>query len=113
MLITGIEKLESFVKNKEYKEAANAIEASNDILEFFKEYKHIKQISDLCAKKDNLCSSLLGIILDEFKQGAQFLPNAKSDLLYDACLAINAIGDHAIMAIKEWFTSYILTPYEE
>ena len=51
MLITGIEKLETFVKEKQYKEAANAIAASNDIMEYFKEYRHVTQVNSLYQKK--------------------------------------------------------------
>lgn len=111
MLITGIEKLESFVKEKSFKEAANAIAASNDIMEYFKEYKHVNQVNSLYQKKDNLCSLLLIAILDEFKANIELLPN-NSDRLYEACLSINAIGDNAIRSLKTWFTSYKLTPYE-
>lgn len=111
MLITGIEKLESFVQGKMFKEAANAIAASNDLMEYFKEYKHVTQVNDLQQKKDKLCSTLLGIILDEFKNNIELLPN-NSQRLYEACLAINEIGDNAIRALKTWFTQYKLTPYE-
>jgi uncharacterized coiled-coil DUF342 family protein len=65
MLITGIEKLETFVKEKQYKEAANAIAASNDIMEYFKEYRHVTQVNSLYQKKDALCNSLLNTICDE------------------------------------------------
>lgn len=111
MLITGIEKLELFVKEKQYKEAANAIAASNDIMEYFKEYRHVTQVNTLYQKKDTLCSKLLASILDEFKANIEILPN-NSDRLYEACLAINAIGDNAIRSLKTWFTQYKLTPYE-
>ena len=112
MLITGIEKLESFVKEKQYKEAANAIAASNDIMEYFKEYRHVTQVNSLYQKKDALCNSLLNTICDELKNDIGLLP-ANSDRLYDACLAINAIGDRAIGEIKTWFTQYKLAPYEK
>ena len=45
MLITGIEKLETFVKKKQYKEATNNIAASNDIMENLKEYRHVTQVN--------------------------------------------------------------------
>ena len=112
MLITGIEKLESFVKEKQYKEAANAIAASNDIMEYFKEYRHVTQVNSLYQKKDSLCNSLLNTICEELKNDIGLLPD-NSDRLYDACLAINAIGDRAISEIKTWFTQYKLTPYEK
>ena len=112
MLITGIEKLESFVKEKQYKEAANAIAASNDIMEYFKEYRHVTQVNSLYQKKDALCNSLLNTICDELKNDINLLPQ-NSDRLYDACLAVNSIGDRAIGEIKTWFTQYKLAPYEK
>ena len=111
MLITGIEKLETFVREKQYKEAANAIAASNDIMEYFKEYRHVTQVNSLYQKKDALCNSLLNTILDELKNDINLLPN-NSDRLYDACLAVNAIGDKAIAEVKTWFTQYKLESYE-
>ena len=111
MLITGIEKLESFVKEKQYKEAANAIAASNDIMEYFKEYRHVTQVNSLYQKKDTLCNSLLNTICEELKSDIGLLPK-NSDRLYDACLAVNAIGDKAIAEVKTWFTQYKLAPYE-
>ena len=112
MLITGIEKLESFVKEKQYKEAANAIAASNDIMEYFKEYRHVTQVNSLYQKKDALCNSLLNTICEELKNDINLLPQ-NSDRLYDACLAVSAIGDRAIGEIKTWFTQYKLAPYEK
>ena len=112
MLITGIEKLETFVKEKQYKEAANAIAASNDIMEYFKEYRHVTQVNSLYQKKDALCNSLLNTICEELKSDIHLLPD-NSDRLYDACLAINAIGDRAISEVKTWFTQFKLAPYEK
>lgn len=107
-----MENLEHFVKNKLFKESANAIAASNDILEHFVEYQHVTQINQLFLKKDSLCSNLLAIILDEFKNFINLAPN-NSEVLYEACLAINAIGDSAIKSLKTWFTQFKLAPYEE
>jgi predicted transcriptional regulator len=112
ILITGIEKLEFFVKSKSFKEAANAIAASNDILEYFKEYKHVTQVSQLYTKKDHLCTVLLGSILDEFRNNLGLVPS-NSEQLYEGCLAINAVGDSAIKSLKTLFTQQKLVPYEE
>lgn len=112
ILITGIAELETFVKNKSFKKAANAIAASNDILEYFKEYKHVTQVNQLYMKKEQLCGVLLATILDEFKNHIKLVPN-NSEALHEACLAINEIGDNAIKTLKTWFTQYKLTPYEE
>ena len=58
ILITGKEKLESFEKEKQYKEPENAIAVSNNIMEYFKEYHHVTQVNSLYQKKDTLCNSL-------------------------------------------------------
>jgi len=76
------------------------------------EYKHVTQINQLFLKKDSLCANLLASILDEFKNFINLAPN-NSEVLYEACLAINAIGDNAIKSLKTWFTQFKLTPYEE
>jgi hypothetical protein len=104
--------LEHFVSIKSFKESANAIAASNDILAHFNDYKHVTQINDLFNKKINLCSKLLALILDEFKNYINLSPN-NSEILYEACLAINAIGDDAIKSLKTWFVQFKLNPYEE
>lgn len=112
ILITSLENLEHFVSNKSFKESANAIAASNDILQYFIEYKHVTQINELFNKKMNLCSKLLASILDEFKNYINLSPN-NSETLYDACLAANSIGDDAIKSLKTWFIQFKLIPYEE
>ena len=65
--MTGIENLESLVKEKLYNEETNAIAASNDIMEYFKEYRHATQVNSLYQKKDTLCNSLLNTICEELK----------------------------------------------
>ena len=80
-------------------------------MEYFKEYRHVTQVNSLYQKKDALCNSLLNTILDELKSDINLLPN-NSDRLYDACLAVNAIGDKAIAEVKTWFTQYKLESYE-
>lgn len=112
MLINGIESLEKSVKSKNFKEAAYQIEACNDIFNFFIEYKNVTQINQLQVKKDNLCSSLNASILQEFKNHINQLP-ANEEILYNACLCANAIGDNSINALKTWFISYKLMAYDE
>ena len=65
--MTGIENLESLVKEKLYNEETNAIAASNDIMEYFKEYRHVTPVNSLYQKKDALCNSLLNTICEELK----------------------------------------------
>ena len=49
--MTGIEKLESFVKEKQYNEATNAIAASNDIRNILKNIDMLHQLILYIKKK--------------------------------------------------------------
>ena len=93
MLITGIEQLREFCINKQYKEAANLIEATEELCNYFKDYLSIKQISDLKKEREHLCTELRLQILEEFR----FLDQGNLPaLLYEACFAIDALGPQAV-----------------
>jgi len=44
--------------NKQYKEAANLIEATEELCNYFKEYKDVLVIKDLRMERDNLLREL-------------------------------------------------------
>jgi len=54
----------------------------------------------------------LASIQQEFKNNINLLPT-NAQTLYDACLALNAMGDNSVKLLKNWFTQYKLLPYEE
>ena len=97
--MTGIENLESFIKEKQYNEATNAIAARNDIMEYFKEYRHVTSVNSLYQKKDALCNSLLNTICEELKMILVYFHLIQIDIMH-AYVAINEIGDRAIGEIK-------------
>ena len=84
--MTGIENLESFVKEKQYKEATNNISASNDIMEYFKEYRHVTQVNSLYPKKDALCNSLLNTICEELKMILVYFHQIQIDIMMHVLL---------------------------
>ena len=73
--------------------------------------KHFYVLLKNFWKELYLCNSLLNTICDELKNDIKLLPN-NSERLYEACLAVNAIGDKAISEVKTWFTQYKLEEYE-
>lgn len=112
VLNNAVESLEISVKNKNYSEASNQIEACNDLLKIFEEYQSISQINQLSIKKEQLCSALAASIQQEFKNNLIHLP-ASEETLYNACKCANFIGGNALNNIKTWFCSYKLQPYED
>lgn len=56
IIVTGIEQLRQFCINKQYREAAHLIEATEELCNYFKDYKDIPQIADLKKERDHLCN---------------------------------------------------------
>jgi len=54
MLITGIEQLRGFCIGKQYKEAANLISATEELVDYFKDYGQVTQIKDLKKEREHL-----------------------------------------------------------
>lgn len=57
-IVTGIEQLRGFCISKKYKEAANLIEATQELCNYFKDYKDISQINDIRKEREHLCNEL-------------------------------------------------------
>lgn len=52
--------------NKQYREAAHLIEATDELCQYFRDYKDIQQILDLKRERDHLCNELRMQILEDF-----------------------------------------------
>ena len=85
--------MRGFCIKKQYREAANLIEATEELCSYFKDYRNIPQINDLNKERDHLCNELRILIFEDFnKIDKGQLP----DLLYDACFVIDALGEQAV-----------------
>lgn len=66
MIVTGLEQLRGFCIDKRYIEAANLIEATEELCLYFKDYMDITQIKDLQKERDHMCNQLRIQILEDF-----------------------------------------------
>lgn len=67
-LADAIEKLRTFCIEFKYREAANLIEAINDLFTFFKDYLKNPQVLEIKSQKDLLCNQLRTQILEELER---------------------------------------------
>jgi type VI protein secretion system component VasK len=87
--------------DKKYKEAAHLIEATDELFEYFTDYiDNTPEIKELKQERDRLCTELQAMIMMDFDQAdsVQF-----RDTLYEACFALDAIGENAVEGLRSWF----------
>lgn len=97
--------------NKRYKEAANLIEATDELLSYFEDYVNTTpEISQIKQERDRLCKELRLQILEDFNNIEK---GSTKEKLYEACFALDAIGEQAVNDLRGWFCTYLLEPYQE
>jgi hypothetical protein len=63
-----LEQLRGFCIAKRYREAANLIDATEELCLYFKDYLDIPQISDLKKERDHMCNQLRIQIFEDFNK---------------------------------------------
>jgi hypothetical protein len=102
MLIQAIEQFSLACMDKRYREAAHLIEATSELLEYFKDYYHttpeIKQLKD---ERDRLIKELRLQVLEDFNS---MKTNGIKEQLSEACLVMQAIGGQALNDLRQWYS---------
>ena len=97
--------------DKRYQEAAHLIEATDELLEYFKDYRqNTQQIAQIKDERDRLCNELRLQILEDFNNIDK---GSTRDKLREACFALDAIGEKAVNDLRQWFVTYMLEPYQD
>lgn len=97
--------------DKRYKEAANLIEATDELLLYFRDYLTTQpEIKNLKEERDRLAKELRLQVLEDFGSMGQ---GAIKEQLQEACLVMSAIGGQAISDLRTWYSQYFLEPYRE
>jgi len=136
----GIEQQRDFCINKQYKEAGDLIRETASLLGFFfkpssyakmknqgygiqisgsqeansdkqQDFSDIEELRSLKEEWDHLCNQLRIQILEDFgnlEKGIKV-----DEMLHDACIAIDAMGENAVNDVKMWFSNFILRAYQE
>jgi hypothetical protein len=114
MLTTAYEQLRSLSKARQYRECAQLLQAVIQLVAHFKSYRSIDQIATLSRNVADVQGELLEQVCEDFE-----LTFAKGDvaqkkvMLAEACLVIDALGDHARTRLINWYCNTQLREYRQ
>ncbi|KAI8148076.1 Vps53-like protein [Fennellomyces sp. T-0311] len=115
MLVTAVDQLETMSRNKQYKESAQLLEAVIQLMQHFKSYKGVQQISELSDRITKLQKDLDSCVLREFEHGFQKdgTLTGQTWLLHDACLVATALGEKTKEKIIKRYVDLQLSDYRQ
>ncbi|KAF1812395.1 hypothetical protein P152DRAFT_449644 [Eremomyces bilateralis CBS 781.70] len=114
MLTTAYEQLQTLSKTRQYRECAQLLQAVLQLAAHFKGYRSIDQIATLSRNVSDLQRELLENICEDFEViFAKGEVAQKKGLLAEACLVMDAIGEHARSRLVTWYCNTQLREYRQ
>ncbi|KAF2281201.1 uncharacterized protein EI97DRAFT_409817 [Westerdykella ornata] len=114
MLTTAYEQLRSLSKSRQYRECAQLLQAVVQLVAHFKSYRSIDQIATLSRNVADLQSELLEQICEDFEVAfAKDEVAQRKAMLTEACLVMDALGDHARIRLVNWYCNTQLREYRQ
>jgi septal ring factor EnvC (AmiA/AmiB activator) len=114
MLTTAYEQLRSLSKSRQYRECAQLLQAVIQLVAHFKSYRSIDQIATLSRNVAELQSELLEQICEDFEViFAKGEVGQRKATLTEACLVMDALGDHARTRLINWYCNTQLREYRQ
>ncbi|OBZ90694.1 Vacuolar protein sorting-associated protein 53 [Choanephora cucurbitarum] len=115
MLVTAVDQLEVMSRNKQYKESAQLLQAVLQLMQHFRSYKSVPQISQLSDRIASLKKELENCVIHElengFNQEGQLV--GQSWILHDACLVADVLGDETKDRIVTRYVDLQLVSYRQ
>ncbi|KAL2125242.1 hypothetical protein VTJ04DRAFT_1607 [Mycothermus thermophilus] len=114
MLTTAYEQLRGLARARQYRECAGLLQAVLQLMRHFHSYRSIDQIAVLSRNVSELQRELLEQVCEDFE-----LAFAKGDVpvrrpvLVEACLVMDALGDHARTRLVTWYVNTELREYRQ
>ncbi|KAI9759638.1 MAG: hypothetical protein M4579_002206 [Chaenotheca gracillima] len=114
MLTTAYEQLRGLIKSRQYRECAQLLQAVIQLMAHFKSYRSIDQIATLSRNVSDLQRELLEQICEDFEiTFAKGEVGQQSNMLAEACLVMDALGDNARSRLINWYTNTQLREYRQ
>jgi hypothetical protein len=116
MLVSGVDTLNTLVKQRLYRDVANLLAAVLSVFEHFEKYTEIERIKGLSTRITDLKRQLNHQITDEFQE-AFARPEPDTNIcdirqLAEACLVLDVLGEDSQQKIVTWFVSLQLRDYK-
>ena len=114
MLATAYEQLHSLSRSRQYRECAQLLQAVIQLVAHFKSYRSIDQIATLSRNVADLQGELLEQICEDFEVFfAKGEIAQRKATLSEACLVMDALGDHARTRLINWYCNTQLREYRQ
>jgi hypothetical protein len=114
MLTTAYEQLCSLSKSRQYRECAQLLQAVIQLVAHFKSYRSIDQIATLSRNVADLQRELLEQVCEDFEVVfAKGEVAQRKATLTEACLVIDALGEHARTRLVNWYCNTQLREYRQ
>ncbi|KAH8813060.1 Vps53-like protein [Xylogone sp. PMI_703] len=114
MLTTAYEQLRGLAKTRQYRECASLLQAVLQLMRHFNSYRSIDQIATLSRNVAELQRELLEQVCEDFELAfAKGEVAAKKNVLAEACLVMDALGDIARSRLITWYLNTQLREYRQ
>ncbi|KAH9879005.1 hypothetical protein J1614_002440 [Plenodomus biglobosus] len=114
MLTTAYEQLRSLSKSRQYRECAQLLQAVIQLVAHFKSYRSIDQIATLSRNVADVQGELLEQVCEDFEVTfAKGETAQRKAMLAEACLVIDALGEHARIRLVNWYCNTQLREYRQ
>lgn len=112
MLTTAYEQLRGLARTRQYRECAGLLQAVLQLMRHFHSYRSIEQIAVLSRNVSELQRELLEQVCEDFE--IAFAKHETADrrgTLVEACLVMDALGEHAKSRLVTWYVNTELREY--
>ncbi|TWU75308.1 Vacuolar protein sorting-associated protein 53 [Metarhizium rileyi] len=114
MLTTAYEQLRGLAKTRQYRECAGLLQAVIQLMKHFNSYRSIEQIATLSREVSELQRELLEQVCEDFEMTfVKGEVTTKRNMLVEACLVMDALGDAAKSRIVTWYVNTELREYRK
>jgi len=112
MLTTAYEQLRGLARTRQYRECAGLLQAVLQLMRHFNSYRSIDQIAVLSRNVNDLQRELLEQVCEDFEMAfAKGEVAARRAVLVEACLVMDALGEHAKSRLVTWYVNTELREY--
>ncbi|KAK4191793.1 putative vacuolar protein sorting-associated protein 53 [Podospora australis] len=114
MLTTAYERLRGLARTRQYRECAGLLQAVLELMRHFNSYRSIAQIAVLSRNVSELQRELLEQVCEDFEIAfSKGEVAARRGVLVEACLVMDALGDHAKTRMINWYVNTELREYRQ
>ncbi|SPQ17979.1 342ccda0-58d7-41bc-98b9-2d15d98a09f2 [Thermothielavioides terrestris] len=114
MLTTAYEQLRGLARTRQYRECAGLLQAVLQLMRHFNSYRSIEQIAVLSRNVSELQRELLEQVCEDFEMAfAKGEVTARRAMLVEACLVMDALGEHAKTRLVTWYVNTELREYRQ